>query len=305
MMFAPPKRLAFAGTRGLASQCLRFIIQTCGADSISAILGAARESPSWWSSETPAELWDIAKEHRIPYVTSMDDLPCHSDYLVSVMWNRLFPSSVLARFKFGGINFHPAPLPQYRGSFARTHAILNGDKQFGVTVHLLTERADAGDILNEVFFPILDSETALSLDTRSQQYGLAAFCETWMRLLDGSLVARPQGEMIDRGERTPSFYPMSLMDQLLHSEDVPRSAEQADLLFRALYLPPRIIPPKWLVDRVLGNELRSLLIPNQSGPFENNVIRAEAMQRAKANNRARSGPSSKRPKLDDRSDRTS
>ncbi|MEZ2146727.1 formyltransferase family protein [Bradyrhizobium sp. DN5] len=250
--------LVFAGTRGLATRCVLFVIETCGKDHISGILGASRYEKTWWRHETGEELWEVADRFGIPFFESMDDVPL-GKFLVSVMWNKIFPAHILARFDGGGINLHPAPLPEYRGSFARTHAILNGDKSFGVTVHYLSERADRGDIIGELQFPVLPSETALSLETRAQLYGYALFCEVWLRLLDGSFTRRSQDAVIAEDKRKPRFYPMRMMTELLESADIPRSAEQLEQLYRALYLPPRIEPPKWLVERVLTNEVRTLV----------------------------------------------
>ncbi|MDF0584719.1 formyltransferase family protein [Bradyrhizobium yuanmingense] len=250
--------VVFAGTRGLATRCLLFVIESCGKDHIAGILGASRHEKTWWRDETSEELWEVAERFGIPFYESIDDVPAVGKFLVSVMWNNIFPPHILTRFEGGGINLHPGPLPQYRGSFARTHAILNGEKSFGVTVHFLSERVDRGDIIGELHFPVLPSETALSLDTRAQLYGYALFCQVWLRLLDGSFTRRSQDELIAQDKRKPCFYPMRMMTALLDSSDVPRSAEELDRLYRALYLPPRIEPPKWLVERVLTNEVRTL-----------------------------------------------
>ncbi|WP_128917202.1 formyltransferase family protein [Bradyrhizobium nanningense] len=249
--------VVFAGTRGLATRCLLFAIETCGKDHIAGILGASRYEKTWWRHETSAELWEVADRFGIPFFESIEDVPPLGKFLVSVMWNKIFPSHILARFE-GGINLHPGPLPEYRGSFARTHAILNGERSFGVTFHYLSERVDAGDIIGELQFPVLPSETALSLDTRAQLYGYSLFCQVWLRLLDGSITRRSQDELIAQDKRKPCFYPMRLMTGLLESADVRRSPDQLERLYRALYLPPRIEPPKWLVDRVLTNEVRTL-----------------------------------------------
>ncbi|MEY9104366.1 methionyl-tRNA formyltransferase [Bradyrhizobium yuanmingense] len=251
--------VVFAGTRGLATRCLLFVIETCGKDHIAGILGASRYEKTWWRHETSEELWQVADRFGIPFFESIDDVPPLGKFLVSIMWNKIFSARILAGFDRGGINLHPGPLPEYRGSFARTHAILNGEKSFGVTVHYLSERVDRGDIIGELQFPVLPSETALSLDTRAQLYGYALFCQMWLRLLDGSATRRSQDVLIAQDKRKPCFYPMRTMTALLDSSDVPRSAEELDRLYRALYFPPRIEPPKWLVERVLTDEVRTLI----------------------------------------------
>ncbi|MER8773018.1 formyl transferase domain-containing protein [Mesorhizobium sp. M0960] len=246
--------LVFAGTRGLATRCILFIIETCGKELVSAILGASANEKTWWSSETSEELWEVADRYGIPYLESMDDISRHGGFLVSVLWSSIFPAHILAQFDRGGINLHPAPLPEYRGSDGRTHAILNGDKSFGVTVHHLSEHLDGGDIIDELRFPVLPSETALSLDTRAQLYGYALFCEVWLRLLDGSATRRSQAALIAEDKREAGLYNTRMTSELLESPDVPRSAEQLEQLYRALYLPPLITPPKWLVGRVQTHE---------------------------------------------------
>ena len=251
--------VVFAGTRGLATRCLLFVIETCGKDRIAGVLGTSRYEKTWWRHETSEELWQVADRFGIPFFESMDDIPPLGKVLLSVMWNKIFPARILAGFDRGGINLYTGPLPEYRGSFARTHAILNGEKSFAVTVHDLSERVGRGDIIGELQFPVLPSETALSLDARAQLYGYALFCQVWLRLLDGSATRRSQDVLIAQDKRKPCFYPMHMMTALLDSSDVPRSAEELDRLYRALYLPPRIEPPNWLVERVLTNEVRTLI----------------------------------------------
>ncbi|ESY62597.1 hypothetical protein X743_34365 [Mesorhizobium sp. LNHC252B00] len=246
--------LVFAGTRGLATRCILFIIETCGKEPVSAILGASRNAKTWWSSETSEELWEIADRYGIPYLESMDEISHHGDFLVSVIWPKIFPAHILAQFDRGGINLHPAPLPEYRGSSARTHALLNGDKNFGVTVHHLSEQLDGGDIIGELQFPVLPSETALSLGTRAHLYGYALFCEVWLRLLDGSTTPLSQAALIAEGKREARLYTTRMITELLGSTDVTRSAEELERLYRALYGPPLFTPPKWLVERIQTHE---------------------------------------------------
>lgn len=247
--------LVFAGTRGIASRCIQFIIETCGKEVVSAILGAPRNEKTCWRNETDTELWQIADRYGIPYLESMNDIAGYGAFLVSVIWHRIFPADILAQFDRGGINLHPAPLPEYRGSLARTHAILNGDKDFGVTVHYLSEQLDEGDIIGELRFPILPSETAFCLDTRTQHYGYALFCEVWLRLLDGSTAPKSQASFIAEGKRQARLYTSRMVAELLTSEGVSRSADQLERLYRALYLPPLTLPPKWLNERIRPRKL--------------------------------------------------
>lgn len=58
------------------------------------------------------------------------------------------------------LNFHPGPLPAYKGRNLCYHAIMNGEKEFGATVHYMDENFDTGEIIHVKTFPISQSDTA-------------------------------------------------------------------------------------------------------------------------------------------------
>ena len=88
--------------------------------------------------------------------------------LISFLMPHHIPQSVLCQSPYGGLNFHPAPLPSYRGVNCATFAILNNELTFGVTCHYMAERFDDGPILAVRNVDIMKSDTALSLETRSK-----------------------------------------------------------------------------------------------------------------------------------------
>jgi methionyl-tRNA formyltransferase len=67
------------------------------------------------------------------------------------------------------INFHPGPLPNYRGRNLAYHAILNDEKEFGATIHYMSEEYDKGDIIEVKRFPIEYSDTAGDLVRKSNE----------------------------------------------------------------------------------------------------------------------------------------
>ena len=202
-----PKRILYAGTRALSAHCLSYLIDRVGSGRFAGILCIPHGERGWWAKEGAPELWEIAERHAIPSLVPADLEGLGYDFIVSVMWDKLFSSGELARAALGGFNFHPAPLPSYRGSFARTHAILNGERSFGVTIHALSEGADQGDIISSSSFPVLEGDTALTLDLRAQAYGYPLFCETWLRLTDGSATRRKQSDIVAETGPAPSILP--------------------------------------------------------------------------------------------------
>lgn len=82
------------------------------------------------------------------------------DLIVSSNWRRRLPSTVLDSTSLGGINVHRSLLPRYAGVAPINWAIANGEMETGVTVHLMTEAFDLGDIVLQERLPIGHTETA-------------------------------------------------------------------------------------------------------------------------------------------------
>ncbi len=90
------------------------------------------------------------------------------DLLVSYCYRSKIDESVFSGPKYGGINFHPAPLPKYRGFAVYNFGILNGEEKWGVTVHCLEDTIDTGDVIaSESFYIDKTKETAKSLRDKS------------------------------------------------------------------------------------------------------------------------------------------
>lgn len=69
------------------------------------------------------------------------------DVIISNLYSRKIENHILKIADKIAMNIHPAPLPEYRGVFGYNFAILNGDTEYGVTAHKLSEKFDRGDII--------------------------------------------------------------------------------------------------------------------------------------------------------------
>lgn len=107
---------------------------------------------------------------------------------------RMLPQVVWSMPKMGTFNLHASLLPQYRGAAPINWAIINGEKETGVTTFLLNERIDEGVLLMQRSTPISENETAETLHDRLAEMGAEMVVETIKGLEDGSLKARPQVE---------------------------------------------------------------------------------------------------------------
>ena len=149
------------------------------------------------------------------------------DYLFSVANLRMLPTAVLARARKLAINFHDALLPRYAGLNATCWALMAQERSHGVTWHEMTARADAGRIVRQASFEISPQETALSLNAKCYEAGLASFTAIAQDLARGEpTLVEQQGERqyFGRHRRPPA----------LGTLDFSRPAAELVALVRAL-----------------------------------------------------------------------
>lgn len=167
------------------------------------------------------KLSDAARTHGIPLLTSKELYQCIADphnpsrpelagcvrdidFVISFLFWEKIRKSLIEVGKKGCINFHPAPLPDFRGVGGYTIAILENLPSWGVSAHFVSEDFDTGDIIAVDRFSISpETETAFSLEQKSQGYLLTLF----MRVMDEALAGKkwdvsPQGKgrYIDKKE---------------------------------------------------------------------------------------------------------
>lgn len=84
----------------------------------------------------------------------------NADIFVVVAYGKIIPRSIFAMPRLGTINLHPSLLPKYRGAAPVQWALINGDSETGVTVQMINEELDAGDIVLQEKIAIDDNITA-------------------------------------------------------------------------------------------------------------------------------------------------
>ena len=110
---------------------------------------------------------------------------------------RMLPEVVWNMPPMGTINVHGSLLPQYRGAAPINWAIINGEKETGVTTFKLKHEIDTGDILLQERIPIGENETAGEVHDRMKELGAAVLVETLKGLAAGTLHERPQQTVLE------------------------------------------------------------------------------------------------------------
>lgn len=88
------------------------------------------------------------------------------DLILVAGFSKLIPEQVYLSARIAAINAHPSLLPEYRGANPYSHVIANGERETGVTFHLLDSGFDTGDILSQSKVPILPRDTMGTLAKR-------------------------------------------------------------------------------------------------------------------------------------------
>jgi methionyl-tRNA formyltransferase len=161
----------------------------------------ASEPDPWTVQEQRVDL--VAEAHGLSLLTEEELYAAAGrgelapvDLVISFLFWKRIREPLISLGQIGCLNFHPAPLPDFRGVGGYNVAILEGIAEWGVSCHFVDERLDTGDLVEVERFAIdPETETALSLDVRSQKRLLGLFERVLGAALRGEeLPRRPQGE---------------------------------------------------------------------------------------------------------------
>lgn len=115
------------------------------------------------------------------------------DLGISFLYTHRIPSAEF-HHPYKWVNFHPGPLPEFRGRNLAYHAIMEESPYFGATIHYMDCDFDTGEIIEVVRFPIMPHHTAGDLVAHSYLL-LSQLFKTYMpELLKGKIESRPQGD---------------------------------------------------------------------------------------------------------------
>ncbi len=115
----------------------------------------------------------------------------HPDYVFSFYFRRMLPAEVLGAARIAALNMHGSLLPHYRGRAPVNWAVLHGEAETGATLHVMTVKPDAGDIVAQQAVPILPDDTAKDV---FDKVTVAAEIALWIvlpQLLAGEVPRQP------------------------------------------------------------------------------------------------------------------
>ncbi len=130
---------------------------------------------------------------------------CQPDFIFSFYYRKLLSNEILATARRGALNLHGSLLPRYRGRCPVNWVLIHGERESGVTLHYMVEKADRGDVVAQRAVPITDDDTALTLFHKLTDAAAGLMREFYPRLAAGTAprVAQDQSQASYFGGRRP------------------------------------------------------------------------------------------------------
>lgn len=176
------KSIIFTKPKQVTLECIKFLYEQ-GEELQGVVI---YNSPQYVGSE----FWKFCSDNNIRIFDGDEiydyqrELEGQLDMIYSNTYPKLIKKELLTIPKKGAINFHPAPLPEYRGVFGYNFAIFNEENEYGVSVHKLSEKFDMGDIIEVERFK-MDPKTISVKDLvkEADKHLLNLFKKTYFKFL--------------------------------------------------------------------------------------------------------------------------
>ena len=201
-------RIVFMGTPEFAVESLKRLVE--GGYNVVAVV-TQPDKPVGRHQDTlqPSQVKQYALSKGLPVLQPVkmkdpefvEQLRSYQADLQVVVAFRMLPEVVWAMPKYGTFNVHAALLPQYRGAAPINWAVINGEKETGVTTFFLDHDIDTGRIIMQKRFPIPETANVEYVYDGLMHLGAELALETIDALLaaDGNIGSIPQSKLIGEG----------------------------------------------------------------------------------------------------------
>ncbi len=144
-----------------------------------------------WERQIP--IWEV---QHLAHPTTIATLSAYQpDVLCVACFSQRIPRTILAIPRLGSLNVHPSLLPANRGPEPLFWTFYQGDTQTGVTIHMMDEGMDTGDILAQKSIDVPEGISYTQLETQCAALGGKLLVQTVWNIYNGSAVRVPQDEM--------------------------------------------------------------------------------------------------------------
>lgn len=225
--------MIFMGTPDLAATVLNAILESGYA--VSAVVTQPDKPKGRGKAMACSPVKELAAEkgilvlqpERVKEEAFINELQAlQPDIIVVAAYGKILPKAILDMPKYGCINVHTSLLPDYKGAAPIQWAVLNGEKEAGVTIMYMDEGCDTGDIISAERVLLAPDETGGSLHDKLALLGGELLVRTLPAILDGSCSRTPQEKGVGRY--------VSIIDKSLGNLDFTRPAIELERYIRGL-----------------------------------------------------------------------
>ena len=224
-------KIIFMGTPDFAVGTLRSLAEA--GHEITLVVSQPDKPMGRGHAMVPSPVKAVAEELGIPVfqpvkIREAKDVleKTEADVCVVAAFGQIIPASILHMKKYGCINVHASLLPKYRGAAPIQWAVIDGEKESGVTIMQMDEGLDTGDMLAKAIVPLDEKETGGSLFDKLSEAGGRLCVETLAKLEKDEITPEKQGE-------SPTAY-ASMLDKKMGNIDWNKSAVVIERLVRGL-----------------------------------------------------------------------
>ncbi|MBT0923534.1 methionyl-tRNA formyltransferase [Streptococcus lutetiensis] len=194
-------KLIFMGTPDFAATVLEGLLDDANYDVLSVVtqpdraVGRKKEIKM-----TPVK--EVALAHNLPVyqpekMSGSDEMAelmtLGADGIVTAAFGQFLPTKLLDSVDFA-VNVHASLLPKYRGGAPIHYAIINGDKEAGVTIMEMVKKMDAGDMIAKASTPITDEDNVGTMFEKLAVIGCDLLLKTLPDYIAGNIKPEPQDE---------------------------------------------------------------------------------------------------------------
>lgn len=203
----PQKHVIFMGTPPIAAKVLQALIDSDVI--IDLVVTQPDKKTGRKQTLTPSAVKQLAQQHDLrvfqPAKIKEDhneilEYPC--DLIVTCAYGQIVPTSILEHPKYGCVNLHGSLLPKYRGGAPIQRAIMNGDKQSGMTLMKMVQKMDAGPVMAESVIDIEPADNSTTLFEKMGDHAAILLKEHLETLLSGQAI------FVEQDEKEATFAPI-------------------------------------------------------------------------------------------------
>jgi folate-dependent phosphoribosylglycinamide formyltransferase PurN len=204
--FRPGRGSTFHQLRGFLRQSGVWILPYLAANFLLPIVAGWFPWRAGPPEKTPMARLCAARGIPVATISDMNAASFHdrlrasgADILVTFHCDQILTAKTIACPPLGGLNVHAGLLPEHRGPVPTIHALLENPPAFGVTIHRLVPRIDAGEILARARLELPAGTSALAAARLAHEAAGPMLAEILDRLRDGRVCAHAQTPMPYRG----------------------------------------------------------------------------------------------------------